>query len=426
MNIFRLTIVVISSFSAAGPAFSQSTAGSPSQYQKQYPDLLDGTLSVEGDIEDDEIPKASWFRFQTTLTPWLEFKQNLQQNYGITIGGSYGVLGQNYSQSLIDQDNAVGGKFTLNVAAQLLNQGQPDALSFDIAIEDRRPIGTDEPPLWAGIFAGSATATAATWGEFDLGVTQAYLRQNLFEGRFQYAVGKIFAPNFVNAYPFFDDNRQFLNQNFTTSPTIPIPLRGFGLVAAAYPTESNLYVSAGMYTPYSSDTGWTIDNFFEKNDYFYHLEVGWSGLARTGTPIHARGPMDADNFHITTWYRDPLEDGSPEAYGIAFNVNKTIGENGMWFVRGGWSEGWLINRNLALGYGYRPARAPSDLLGIAVGWANPTLDFLPEQFTAEVFYRFQVTPQLAVTPDIQYISHPALDPGESSLWALGLRARVAF
>ena len=98
----------------------------------------------------------------------------------------------------------------------------------------------------------------------------------------------------------------------------------------------------------------------------------------------------------------------------------------MWFVRGGWSEGWLINRNLALGYGYRPARAPSDLLGIAVGWANPTLDFLPEQFTAEVFYRFQVTPQLAVTPDIQYISHPALDPGESSLWALGLRARVAF
>jgi hypothetical protein len=68
-------------------------------------------------------------------------------------------------------------------------------------------------------------------GEFDLGITQAYLRQNLFDSRFQYAVGKLFAPNFVNAYPFFDDNRQFLNQNFTTSPMIPVPLRALVLPA---------------------------------------------------------------------------------------------------------------------------------------------------------------------------------------------------
>ena len=426
MLVMRFIVVAIASGAAAGPVSSQNIQAASSEESSQYPDLLDGTLSVEGDLEADAIPKASWFRFPTTLTPWLDFKQNLQQNYGVTIGGSYGVLWQNYSQSFVGEENAVGSKFTLNIAAQILNRGQPDALSFDMAIEDRRPLGTEEPPLWAGLQAGSITATAATWGEFDLGITQAYLRQNLFDGRFQYAVGKVFAPNFINAYPFFDDNRQFLNQNFTTSPTIPVPLRGFGLVGAVYPTDNNLYVSAGMYTPYSDDNGWTIDDFFEKNDYFYHLEVGWSGLARSGTPIQARGPMDADNFHVTTWYRDPLEDGSPEAYGVAFNANKTIGENAMWFLRGGWSEGWVINRNLAAGIGYRPTRAPSDLFGVAIGWANPTSDFLEDQYTAEVFYRFQVTPQLAVTPDIQYIVHPALDPQEDSLWALGLRARVAF
>lgn len=407
-------------------SYAQTAQNAPGSETSKYPNLLDGTLSVEGDLEDDEVPKASWFRFDTTLTPWLEFKQNLQQNYGISIGGSYGILWQNYSQSFVGEENAVGGKFTLNVAAQILNRGQADALTFDMAIEDRRPLGTDQPPLWAGFEAGSITATAATWGEFDLGVTQAYLRQNLFDGRFQYAVGKIFAPNFINAYPFFDDNRQFFNQNFTTSPTIPVPLRGFGLVGALYPTDNNLYVSGGMYTPYSSDTGWTIDSFFEKNDYFYNLEVGWSGLAGTGTPIQARGPMDANNFHVTAWYRDPLEDGSPEAYGVAFNANYTVGENTMLFARGGLSEGWLINRNIAVGFGYRPTRAPSDLFGVALGWANPTNDLLPDQFTAEAFYRFQVTPQLAVTPDVQLIVDPSLDPTEDYLWALGMRARIAF
>jgi hypothetical protein len=33
----------------------------------------------------------------------------------------------------------------------------------------------------------------------------------------------VFAPNFVDAYPFFDDNRQFLNLVFSTSPTIAPP-----------------------------------------------------------------------------------------------------------------------------------------------------------------------------------------------------------
>jgi carbohydrate-selective porin OprB len=412
------------SFSQSAPASGQS--GTVSAAEETYPDLLDGTLSAAGDLADDEREKYGFFRFPTTLDPWMDFKRTLQENFGVTIGGSYGVLWQNYSQSLIDEENAVGSKFTLNLSAQLLNRGQADALSFDMAIEDRRPIGTEEPPLWGGIFAGSITATAATWGEFDLGITQAYLRQNLFEGRFQYAIGKLFAPNFVNAYPLFDDNRQFFNQNFTTSPTIAVPLRGFGMTAALYPTDDNLYVSGGIYTPYSDDTGWTIDDFFEKNDYFYNIEVGWTSLARTGTPIQARGPMDANNVHLTAWYRDPLEDGTPEAYGLAFNANYLLTPNMMAFLRGGWSEGWLIDRNIAFGIGYQPTNAPSDLFGVAFGWADPANEFLNDQYTAEMFYRFHVTPHFAVTPDVQLIVDPALDPTEDELWVLGVRARVTF
>ena len=182
--------------------------------------------------------------------------------------------------------------------------------------------------------------TAATWGDFDLGITQAYIRQNLLGNKFQYTVGKIFAPNFIDAYPFFDDNRQFLNQSFSTSPTIASPLRGAGAVATVYPTDGGLYVLGGVYSANSSDTGWTIDEVFDTGELFYQLEVGWSALARTGVPIQARGPMDSNNIHLTGWYKDAQPDQSnatlqPQARGLAFNANMTVGDNLMWFFRAG-------------------------------------------------------------------------------------------
>ena len=44
----------------------------------------------------------------------------------------------------------------------------------------------------------------------------------------------------------------------------------------------------------------------------------------------------------------------------------------------------------------------------------------------ETFYRFHLTPNLAITPDLQYIKDPSLNPTVDSLWVAGLRARITF
>lgn len=49
-----------------------------------------------------------------------------------------------------------------------------------------------------------------------------------------------------------------------------------------------------------------------------------------------------------------------------------------------------------------------------------------DQYTAEIFYRFQLTQNLAITPDVQLIIDPALNPDESTIWIFGLRARLAL
>jgi len=98
----------------------------------------------------------------------------------------------------------------------------------------------------------------------------------------------------------------------------------------------------------------------------------------------------------------------------------------MWFLRAGWSEGWAVDRAASAGFGWRPSQAFSDLFGFGIGWTHPASSFLESQYTAEAFYRFHVTPNFAITPDIQLQLHPALNPVENALWVFSLRARLVF
>ncbi len=424
-----------------GAAAEAQTYQTPSSLDEgKYPLLLDGTLSGDGDLKEDNAPHSGLLRFPSVMDPWDAFKADVRAKTGISFGGSWGVLYQNYSELSPflggTEHDSVGQKFTLNLSREMWRAGTPDALSFDLVVEDRGAIGTDNPPLQAGLLTGSIVPTAATWGDFDLGITQAYIRQNLMGNKIQYTVGKIFAPNFIDAYPFFDDNRQFLNQSFSTSPTIASPLRGAGAVATVYPTDGGLYLLGGVYSANSSDTGFTLDEAFDTGELFYQFEVGWSALARTGVPIQARGPMDSNNIHLTGWYKDAQPDQSnptlqPQARGLAFNANMTVGDNLMWFVRAGISDGWVNDRAMSVGFGWRPTEQYSDLFGVGLGWVRPNTDVVPEPFqreqvNAEAFYRFHLTPNLAITPDLQSIWNPSLNPGVDQLWVASLRARVTF
>ena len=429
-------ILVFLGLSLAPPSTACAQTPVPTEAEEEYPNLLDGTLSGKGDQEDADTLRRGWLRFPTLFDPWLLLKQRWRTEHGLAIGGSYGVLWQNYSESLLGEKNAVGGKFAFNIGYELFRRRQQNALWFELVIEDRRAIGTKLTPVLGGLAAGSLSLTASTWSAFDVGITQAYLRQNLANNRFQYAVGKVMAPNFVHAYPFFDDNRQFFNQGFAT--LLPVPLRGFGAVAAFYPVEhSRFYVQSGMYTLNSSDTGFTADDFFTKPEHFYHVDLGFSGLARSPLALQARGPMDVNNVNISGWYRN-AQHGTPEAVGVAFNANYVVGGDYMMFARGGWGNGSLFRGFATAGVGWRPPAWPADLFGVGFSWASPThhanlatdvvpgLDSLREQQTWETFYRFHVTPNLALTPDLQLIVNPALTPSVDRLWAFGLRTRVTF
>ena len=162
-----------------------------------------------------------------------------------------------------------------------------------------------------------------------------------------------------------------------------------------------------------------FDTFFEDNEYFTHIEVG---LTTSQQRIYL------DNVHITLWHSDRREEaGIPSDWGMAFSAAKFINNAWMPFLRGSFSDKGtgVVKDSISTGVGYYFGSS-TDLVGLGLNWSNPTESTLDDQYTAEIFYRFQLAQNIAITPDIQFLVDPALNPDEDFIVVFGLRARIAL
>ena len=66
-----------------------------------------------------------------------------------------------------------------------------------------------------------------------------------------------------------------------------------------------------------------------------------------------------------------------------------------------------------------------EVLSVGVGWAKPSSitsgPGLDDEKVIESSYKFQLSKNFSLTPDLQVIFNPANNPTESSIWVFGLR-----
>jgi porin len=89
------------------------------------------------------------------------------------------------------------------------------------------------------------------------------------------------------------------------------------------------------------------------------------------------------------------------------------------------SAGAMMEASVSGGIGYN-LKESIDLIGFSLNWGRPPDSGMDDQYTAEVFYWLQLAQNLAITPDVQLIFNPALNPDEDMLRVFGLRARLAL
>ncbi len=162
-----------------------------------------------------------------------------------------------------------------------------------------------------------------------------------------------------------------------------------------------------------------IDFFDDGAEFYQHVEVGWSPT---------RKARYTHNVHLTAWHVDKRDNaGAPESWGFTAAANWTFNDTWMPFVKAGWSDGNapLMNATITAGLIYRTVK-PSDLTGLAFNWGQPSDDSLNDQYTIELFHRFQLAQNFAVTPSFQFLFEPALNPEKDIIVIFGLRARLTL
>jgi len=113
------------------------------------------------------------------------------------------------------------------------------------------------------------------------------------------------------------------------------------------------------------------------------------------------------------WHVDEREDaGIESAHGFTLGANRTWRQRWMAWIRGGWSDG--------------AAPIYNEILGIGLNWGDPPDDSLREQWTAEMFYRLQLSQNLQVTPSVQWLHDSALNTEEDDALVFGLRLRLSL
>jgi porin len=382
-----------------------------------------GPDAVENQIEADASETEPIISLDL-LDSYAGWKERVYEPIGLRFGGDYSVQGYVASESP-GEDEAVGGMVRFFGAWELLDRGgsHPGALVWKVEHGDRY---SDIPPSALGSELGYAGLFAAPFSDQRWRTTNLYWRQRFDEGRFTVLGGFLDATDYVDVYALASPWIGFQNLVFSTgSGSIPLPNDALLGVAGGAMLSDQVYAIASFGDangdPEHPFEG--FETFFDDHEFFYSLEAGWTD---------SQSRIASDNVHVTLWRIDERDDAdTPRGWGINASATTLLADRWMPFLRAGWADegGSLLEWSVGAGVGYQ-ILAGRDQLGIGLNYGDPNADTFgsgrDDQWTAEVFYRWQVLRLVAVTPSVQWIVDSALNPDDDHVLIFGLRARFAL
>lgn len=249
--------------------------------------------------------------------------------------------------------------------------------------------------------------------------------QQAFDGNaVSFVAGIVDPTDYVDVFSLGTPGRIFNNISFSTNPTIPAPNQGLG-AAVRVRFGGNCFGFAGISDANGMqiDPAAAVDNLFDTGETFKHAAVGWLGSWDTRFD---------DNIQLTAWQIDDrVAAGTDGGWGAAFSANKKFDSGLAPFFKAGYADGGgaLVDRSVSLGTGY-DMFAGRDLVAVGLNWGrapkSATLTDPQDQFTAELFYRYQLFSNLQITPSLQLIGNQAFDPTQGAIAVVSLRARLTF
>ena len=377
------------------------------------PQSVGDQLQTDNEVKDTAVQGLV---FKRVLNPWFDFKKRVYKKLGLEYGLTYTSVYQVATKSL-DEFQAAGGIFALQMKWNLLGRKSPDKGSLVFQLQNRHRLGTNIPPNSLNENIGSSVSTARSFSDFGWAVTDLHWQQSLYNHHLGFVIGKQHFTSYLNLFALSSSKTGFLNKNFSENPAIAFPKQGLGALVYIHP-NNNLYMLTGLTDANGDPQKSGLNTFFGESEYFTAVEIGW---------ISSFDKRNFNNIHIIGWHSDKREKADvPEGWGVAVSAEWRFEEKWLPFFRAGWSEGEAAPLQANISGGLGVYLKSHDVVALGLNWGKPSSDGLRDEYTMELFYRIQITQILAITPDVQLIIDPSNNPDDDFIAVLGIRARVAL
>ena len=400
-----------------------------SNYKNQ--DEMGGPKSIGAQLEVDNQKKEFYFRIPVKVfKPWYDAKAKVNKSIGLQYSFNYTSVFISSTEVISESNrkNSSGGILDIQLGWNLVGRksGKNKGTLF-LKINSRHAYGDFTSPMFHGIFeSGYYGLPAVGYNDYSIRILELNWQQNLFDDKFNFVAGKVDPTNYFDFHGIIVPWQHFLGYGASVSGTVNWPNQGIGIIAS-YKFSDKIYAMVGLTDVYGDlfEDGNFLhlgDNFFD-GKFFKAVEVGY---------VPSMAERYFRKISITYWNTDAYTSasGSPIASGngIAVSAHWFFEETYIPFIRFGFSNGngenAFYKKDVQIGNGFR--FRSHDILGVGLSWAETNIPDAKDQLTAEIFYRFNLTAHLELTPDLQYIVNPTFNPGKSSLTYFAFRARITL
>ncbi|GAB5450950.1 MAG: hypothetical protein Hals2KO_12780 [Halioglobus sp.] len=394
---------------------------SPLLFAEAANDYGEAGVVVEYEDRRDKSGHVELGPLSRGMDAYLEFKRSTFQTHGF----NYTVEVAPQYQYQADGDGGVHANNETNFILQwsLVDAAQPrrgNLLAWYQWSDTWGGKTTSEFADRAGVLSPPNGGDTAPGKSRDL--TQHFAwEQWLGDDHWRLMAGKLTTRVLFNLNRYtVSDREDFYTPMLVNNPVAHYTAR-IGLGAFLQYRRDDWYVS-GMVRDADADLSERFIDFdsVDSGNWEYVSEVGL-------TPGNFMG-MGQGNYRLTLSYSDAT-DNLDSTYTASFSGDQDLGDDWGVFMRYAWADDTFrtFEQRLAAGVQMRrPLGFVNDRLGVGAWWGRPVEAALDDEYGLDLFWKFQISPWLELSPGLQFNMNPAAQPDRSKAVFAQMRLRVVL
>jgi len=420
---FALTAVGQSGRGSSGSA----TQSNQAEYNGPYTSLAEVPDELRQELDRDagalsKVPADPILKpdpFVIFFNPFEKLTDRINQSARLKIGETYTFVSQyaTATQNGARHDQTSGrADFT---AAWKFYDHESNAGTISLLVRSGTNIGISQQFNLSQSLGSGLTLNCLQGGgpQEPIMANILYWRQDLFNERLSFYIGKIHPNEYISLSMFNNDERaQFLNGGSDGNLTFASDGAYAGGAAVELQATKHIYIHALAIDTEGSPQG-NINTLVDRK-YMESIEAGWF----SGSP----GKRFRD-YRMNFWRDDTATLGSGAGGGIAFEHE----------LRSGWTPfgrlglasktGTSIKQVEELGLDQvKPFGRRGDMFGISFIHTEPSAGAQHHENVMETFYRLRLTKSVDLGPDLEISNHPMYASKAYTTALLGMRMRIMF